>query len=130
MQNETLENYVTTAIAFINEASSTRDHELRIKATSATIANVFKKEPSAIEKTLRRTIQDSHAFEAEYRVSDIAKDSVQSSTPHSIVEGDQGVSAGARLIIGDTMYDRSADSIISSLTSSLEQILEINPLSK
>ena len=126
MQNESLENYLKTAIAFINEASSTRDHEHRIKATAAVIANTFEKNSLAIEKALRRTLMESRAFEAEYRVPDIAQNTVQSATPHSIVEGDQGVTAGARLIIGDTMYDRSADSIIASLQHALETNLLTN----
>ena len=120
MEHETLENYVKTAVIFINEASSTREHELRIKATAATIATNFKKNVSSVEKALRRTLVDISAFEFEYRVSDLAKKNLPEDAIHGIVEGDQGVTAGARLIVGDTMYDRSADSIIRSLQESLE----------
>ena len=117
-----LQQYLELALTFIARAKTIHEERLLTKAAARAIADMTKKDASHIEKALHALVVQQDMQRAEYRVTNSVVQPVQQLVQVADhVHGDARIVAGAQLRVGDTLYDRSAESILSDIQHALEK---------
>ncbi len=116
-----LEQYLDLALTFIARAKTLHEERLLTKAAARAIADMIKGDSHQVEKALHALVVKHDMQRAEYRVTQNVTKPVQELVGTNLVHADSHVVAGAKLRVGDTLYDRSAESVLSEMQQLLEQ---------
>lgn len=119
MASKDLQQYLEMALMFISRAKTLHEERLLTKAAARAIASMTKQNEAQVEKALHAMVVDYDMHRAEYRVSNAIVQPVQDMVGTDTVHADQHVIAGAKLRVGDTLYDRSAETILSDMQHAL-----------